>query len=291
MKYQNSLAFAREQDAVDPLSKYRNEFHLPKDNKGNEWLYFTGNSLGLQPKKAQEYINNEMKDWAELGVEGHFLGKHPWVNYAESLQGMMAKVVGAKAEEVIIMDTLTANLHFLMVSFYQPTKNRFKILIESDAFPSDRYAVQSQILFHGYDPETSLVEWSPRDGEELLRMEDLETILEEQGEEIALILIGGVNYYTGQRFDFKKIADLGHAKGCYVGIDLAHGVGNIIPNLHDSGVDFSAWCTYKYLNSGPGSLSGILFTKDMHIIVIYQDLLAGGIIIKIRDLICDYLLM
>lgn len=263
MKYQNSLTFAREQDAVDPLSKYRNEFHIPKDKNGKDWLYFTGNSLGLQPKKTQYYVNLEMQDWAEQGVEGHFNGTHPWVKYPEGLQGMMAKVVGAKPEEVIIMDTLTTNLHLLMVSFYQPTEKRHKILIESDAFPSDRYAVQSQIKFHGYDSETSLVEWSPREGEDLLHIKDLETILEEQGEEIALILIGGVNYYTGQRFDFKKIADLGHTKGCYVGIDLAHGVGNIIPNLHDSGVDFSAWCTYKYLNSGPGSLSGI-FVHEKH---------------------------
>ena len=262
MKYENSLDFAIQQDLNDPLREIRNQFKIPKDAKGNEWLYFTGNSLGLQPVKAQEYVNQEMQDWAEKGVEGHFEGKNPWVSYPESLSPMMAKVMGAKPNEVIIMDTLTANLHFLMVSFYRPTQKRYKILIESDAFPSDRYAVQSQLKFHGFS-ENDLVLWTPREGEDLLHMEDLEKILEEQGDEIALVLIGGVNYYTGQRFDFKKIATLGHAKGCVVGIDLAHGAGNIKPDLHNSGVDFAAWCTYKYLNSGPGSLSGI-FVHEKH---------------------------
>ena len=262
MQYENTLEFAIQQDKEDQLASYRKQFHIPQDKEGKSWLYFTGNSLGLQPKKAQEYVNLEMKDWAEKGVEGHFHGENPWVSYPESLSEMMAKVVGAKPIEVIIMDTLTANLHFLMVSFYRPTPKRHKILIESDAFPSDRYAVKSQLKFHGYS-EDDLVLWSPPKGEDLLRMDDLEAILEEQGEEIALVLIGGVNYYTGQRFDFKKIAALGHAKGCVVGIDLAHGAGNIQPNLHESGVDFAAWCTYKYLNSGPGSLSGI-FVHEKH---------------------------
>ncbi len=262
MQYKNSLAFAKQLDKEDKLSSYRKQFHIPKDKAGNDWLYFTGNSLGLQPKKAKEYINIELQDWAEKGVEGHFDGENPWVTYPESLSPMMAKVVGAKSSEVIIMDTLTANLHFLMVSFYRPTKERYKILIESDAFPSDRYAVQSQLKFHGFS-EDDLIYWSPPKGKDLLEMDDLESILEKQGHEIALVLIGGVNYYTGQRFDFKKIAELGHAKGCVVGIDLAHGAGNIKPDLHNSGVDFAAWCTYKYLNSGPGSLSGI-FVHEKH---------------------------
>ena len=262
MQYKNTLEFAKELDQKDELAFYRNQFYIPKDKAGNNWLYFTGNSLGLQPKKAKEYINIELKDWAEKGVEGHFDGQNPWVTYPESLSPMMAKVVGAKPSEVIIMDTLTANLHFLMVSFYRPTKKRYKILIESDAFPSDRYAVQSQLKFHGYSEE-DLIYWSPPKGKDLLEMDDLEKILAAQGNQIALVLIGGVNYYTGQRFDFKKIAELGHAKGCVVGIDLAHGVGNIKANLHDSGVDFAAWCTYKYLNSGPGSLSGI-FVHEKH---------------------------
>lgn len=261
--FQNTLAFAEAQDAKDPLKSYRDKFHIPKDADGNEWLYFCGNSLGLQPKVTQEYIQQELKDWANLGVEGHFDAKNPWMPYHEFLTENMAKIVGAKPIEVVIMNTLTTNLHLLMVSFYQPTKTKYKIVIESDAFPSDRYAVESQLKFHGFDPKEGLVEWKPREGEELLHMEDLEAILETQGDEIALLLIGGVNYYTGQYFDIKKIAELGHAKAAMVGIDLAHGAGNIQPNLHDSGVDFAAWCTYKYLNSGPGSLAG-LFVHEKH---------------------------
>lgn len=261
--FQNTLAYAKEQDAKDPLKSYRNQFHIPKDKDGNEWLYFCGNSLGLQPKVTQEYIQQELSDWANLGVEGHFDAKNPWMPYHEFLTENMAKLVGAKPIEVVIMNTLTTNLHLLMVSFYQPTKTKYKIVIESDAFPSDRYAVESQLKFHGFDPKEGLVEWKPREGEELLRMEDLEAILEAEGDEIALLMIGGVNYYTGQYFDIKKIAELGHAKGAMVGIDLAHGAGNIQPNLHDSNVDFAAWCTYKYLNSGPGSLAG-LFVHEKH---------------------------
>ena len=244
-------------DQNDPLASYRNAFHIPKEDNGKNWLYFTGNSLGLQPKSTKFAIDQELNDWAKLGVEGHFEAKNPWMPYHEFLTESMAKIVGAKPIEVVVMNTLTTNLHLLMVSFYNPTPKRCKILIESDAFPSDRYAVQTQLEFHGFDANECLVEWHPRKGETLLRIEDLEHILEEQGDEIALLLIGGVNYYTGQYLDLKKIAKLGHAKGCKVGIDLAHGVGNIQPELHDSGVDFAAWCTYKYLNSGPGSLGGI----------------------------------
>ena len=259
----NTLDYAKQLDQQDPLAHVRQEFHIPKDENGNEWLYFTGNSLGLQPKTTKEYIQQELDDWAKYGVEGHFEAKNPWMPYHEFLTETMAEIVGAKPLEVVVMNTLTTNLHLLMVSFYQPTKTKYKIVIESDAFPSDRYAVQSQLKFHGFDAEEGLVEWKPREGEELLHMEDLETILEEQGDEIALLLIGGVNYYTGQYFDIKRIAELGHAKDCMVGIDLAHGAGNIQPNLHESGVDFAAWCTYKYLNSGPGSLSG-LFVHEKH---------------------------
>lgn len=244
-------------DQNDPLASYRNAFHIPKEDNGKNWLYFTGNSLGLQPKSTKLAIDQELNDWAKLGVEGHFEAKNPWMPYHEFLTESMAKIVGAKPIEVVVMNTLTINLHLLMVSFYNPTPKRCKILIESDAFPSDRYAVQTQLEFHGFDANECLVEWHPRKGETLLRIEDLEHILEEQGDEIALLLIGGVNYYTGQYLNLKEIAKLGHAKGCKVGIDLAHGVGNIQPELHDSGVDFAAWCTYKYLNSGPGSLGGI----------------------------------
>ena len=263
MTYHKSLNYAKDLDQKDSLSYLRDEFHIPKDKEGNECLYFTGNSLGLQPKITQKYIQQELDDWARLGVEGHIKAKNPWLSYHEFLTNSMAKIVGAKPIEVVVMDTLTTNLHLLMVSFYQPTKTKYKILIESDAFPSDRYAVQSQLAFHGFDSQKGLVEWKPREGEDLLRIEDLESILEKDGDEIALLLIGGINYYTGQYLNIKRIADLGHKKGCIVGIDLAHGAGNIQPNLHDSNVDFAAWCSYKYLNSGPGSLSG-LFVHEKH---------------------------
>lgn len=261
--YKIGLEYAKEQDQNDELSHYREQFHIPKDKHGNNWLYFTGNSLGLQPKSTQKYLQQELDDWANLGVEGHFEAKNPWMPYHEFLTESMAKIVGAKPIEVVTMNTLTTNLHLLMVSFYQPTKTKYKIVIESDAFPSDRYAVQTQLDFHGFDAKEGLIEWKPRKGEDLLNMEDLETILKEHGDEIALLLIGGVNYYTGQYLDIKKIAELGHAKDCMVGIDLAHGVGNVNLELHASGVDFAAWCTYKYLNSGPGSLGG-LFVHEKH---------------------------
>tara|TARA_B110001450_G_scaffold4672_1_gene4822 strand:- start:3483 stop:4751 length:1269 start_codon:yes stop_codon:yes gene_type:complete len=261
--YESTLEFAKSLDKQDKIAHYRNQFHIPKDKEGNEWIYMCGNSLGLQPKSTKDYINQELEDWANFGVEGHFEAKNPWMPYHEFLTESMAKIVGAKPIEVVTMNTLTTNLHLLMVSFYQPTKTKFKIVIESDAFPSDKYAVESQLKFHGFDPKEGLIQWKPRKGEDLLRMEDLETILEEQGDEIALLLIGGVNYYTGQYLDIKRIAEIGHAKDCMVGIDLAHGAGNISPELHNSGVDFAAWCTYKYLNSGPGSLAG-LFIHEKH---------------------------
>ncbi len=261
--YKLGLQYAKEQDHQDDLKYFRTQFHIPKDNQGNYWLYFTGNSLGLQPKSTKHYIDQELKDWANLGVEGHFEAKNPWLNYHELLTKPMAKIVGANPMEVVVMDTLTTNLHLLMVSFYQPTKTKYKILIESDAFPSDRYAVQTQLDFHGFDTRDGIIEWTPRKGEKLLRIEDLESILDQYGDEIALLLIGGVNYYTGQYLNLKRIAELGHGKDCMVGIDLAHGAGNIKPELHDSGVDFAAWCTYKYLNSGPGSLAG-LFVHEKH---------------------------
>ena len=263
MTYQNSLDYAKQLDQEDPISYLRNEFHIPKDKHGKEWLYFTGNSLGLQPKITSKYIDQELDDWANFGVEGHFEAKNPWLSYHELLTDKMAKIVGAKPIEVVVMNTLTTNLHLLMVSFYQPSKTKYKIIIESDAFPSDRYAVQSQLSFHGFDPDEALIEWKPKEGKELLELEDLKSILDSQGDDVALLLIGGVNYYTGQYLDIKKIAELGHAKKCMVGIDLAHGAGNIQPNLHDSSIDFAAWCTYKYLNSGPGSLSG-LFVHEKH---------------------------
>lgn len=250
-------------DQNDELKSYRDSFHFPVDSNGNKILYFTGNSLGLQPKTTKEAVEQELDDWANFAVEGHFKAKNPWMPYHELLTNDMAEIVGAKPEEVVVMNSLTANLHFLMISFYNPTKKRFKILIESDAFPSDRFAVKSQLKLHGFDPKNDLIEWSPRGNENLLRIEDLQEIIKKNGGEIALILVGGVNYYTGQLLDLKKIAKIGHSKGCKVGIDLAHGVGNVNLKLHESGIDFAAWCTYKYLNSGPGSLGGI-FVHNKH---------------------------
>ena len=261
--YKPGLEYALKQDQNDALKSYRNQFHIPKDTEGNELIYMTGNSLGLQPKQTKAYINQELDDWANLGVEGHTEAKNPWLAYHEFLTESMAKVVGAKPIEVVVMNTLTANLHFMMVSFYQPTKTRYKILIESDAFPSDKYAVESQLRHHGIDDKEGLILWKPRKQEELLNYDDLETILKEQGDEIALIMIGGVNYYTGQFFDLKRITKLGHKYGCKVGFDCAHGAGNVALNLHDSGADFAVWCTYKYLNSGPGSLAGC-FVHERH---------------------------
>lgn len=257
------LAYAQQQDQSDALASYRNRFHIPKDKNGNDLIYMTGNSLGLQPKSTKDYIHQELEDWANLGVEGHTEAKNPWLHYHELLTENMAKVVGAKPLEVIVMNTLTVNLHLMMVSFYKPTPKRYKILIEADAFPSDKYAVESQLKHHGFDPKDGVVLWKARKGEELANYEDLEVIMETQGDDIALIMIGGVNYYTGQFFDFKRITQLGHKHGCLVGFDCAHGAGNVALNLHDSGADFAVWCTYKYLNSGPGSLGGA-FVHERH---------------------------
>jgi kynureninase len=261
--YKTGLDFAVLQDREDPLSHYRSKFHIPKDSDGTDTIYFCGNSLGLQPKSTQSYIDQELKDWAELGVEGHMHGTNPWLSYHELLTDNMAQIVGAKPIEVVVMNTLTTNLHLMMVSFYKPTKIRYKILIEADAFPSDKYAVESQLRHHGYDEKEGLVLWHSRAGEELARYEDLEDIMKKHGHEIALIMIGGVNYYTGQFFDLKRITTLGHNHGCIVGFDCAHGAGNVKLDLHQSGADFAIWCTYKYLNSGPGSLSGV-FVHERH---------------------------
>ncbi len=263
MNYENTAAYATKMDAQDPLRSYRERFHLPMQKDGTPYIYLCGNSLGLQPKTTRQYIEQELLDWEKLGVEGHFHARNPWMPYHEFLTQAMANVVGAKPEEVVVMNTLSVNLHLMMVSFYQPDNQRFKILIESDAFPSDRYAVESQIRFHGYDVQEALLEIRPRKEEELVRMEDLEVLLEREGDKIALIMLGGVNYYTGQAFDFKKITELGHAYGCKVGFDLAHAAGNLDLQLHDSGMDFAVWCTYKYLNSGPGSLGGC-FVHQQH---------------------------
>ncbi|MEO2059367.1 MAG: kynureninase [Mesonia sp.] len=262
-QHKNTLEFAKQQDQNDPLRRFRNQFHIPKDKNGEEQVYLCGNSLGLQPKLTQEYIQQELEDWSNLGVEGHTEAKNPWMPYHEFLTEKMAKIVGAKPSEVVMMNTLSVNLHLMMVSFYQPTSERFKIIIESDAFPSDKYAVESQLKFHGHDPKDSLILWEPREGEELCHFEDLEEIMETEGDQVALLLIGSTNYYTGQSFPLKKITELGHRHGSKVGFDLAHGAGNIQPNLHETGPDFAVWCSYKYLNSGPGSVGGC-FVHERH---------------------------
>jgi kynureninase len=261
--YENNLAFAIQKDQEDPLKNYRKEFLIPTNNEGKELVYLCGNSLGLQPKKTSNYLQQELNDWAKFGVEGHTDAKNPWLPYHEFLTNSMAKIVGAKPSEVVIMNSLTTNLHLMMVSFYQPTKSKYKIVIESDAFPSDKYAMESQLKFHGYNTNDGLILWKPREGENLCRFEDLEKIMEEQGDEIALLMIGCTNYYSGQLYPLKKITELGHKHNSLVGFDLAHGLGNIQPNLHETGGDFAVWCTYKYLNSGPGSLGGC-FVHERH---------------------------
>jgi kynureninase len=261
--YQNSLEYARQCDAQDELAHFRTQFLFPKDSKGNTLVYLCGNSLGLQPVSTSAYIQKELNDWAKFGVEGHTDAEHPWLPYHEFLTQNMATLVGAKPGEVVMMNSLTTNLHLLMVSFYKPTQSRYKIIVESDAFPSDKYAVESQLKFHGFDPADGLILWTPREGEELCRFEDLEAIMETQGNEVALLMIGSTNYYSGQHFPLKKITELGHKHGAMVGFDLAHGAGNIQPNLHESGADFAVWCSYKYLNSGPGSLGGC-FVHERH---------------------------
>ncbi len=261
--YQISLAFAKQMDEKDELRKYRSQFHLPLQKNGEPYIYLCGNSLGLQPKSTRSALEQELEDWKNLGVEGHFHAKNPWMPYHEFLTEAMAKVVGAKPSEVVVMNTLTVNLHLMMVSFYQPKGKRTKILIEADAFPSDKYAAQSQIRFHGLDPKDCLIELKARKGEVCLQHEDIQQVIEEHGDEIALILLGNTNYYTGQYFNMKKISAWGHAKGCKVGFDCAHGAGNMPLNLHDSGCDFAVWCNYKYLNAGPGSMGGV-FVHERH---------------------------
>ena len=250
-------------DASDPLRGFRARFHFPEAKDGIEPIYLTGNSLGLMPKKAREYVEQELTDWENLAVEGHLHAKHPWLPYHEFLTEQMAAITGAKPVETIVMNSLTVNLHLLMVSFYRPTAERHKIVIEKGAFPSDQYAVESQIRFHGYDPADSLLELAPREGEATLRTEDVVELIDRDGDSIALVLLGGVNYYTGQAFDMKAITEAGHRAGAIVGFDLAHAAGNIELEMHNWDVDFAAWCSYKYLNGGPGSVGGA-FVHERH---------------------------
>jgi kynureninase len=250
-------------DQSDPLARFRNEFHIPQTATGKDHLYFCGNSLGLQPKRTKAFVEAELSDWAKLGVEGHVHARHPWMPYHEFLTKPMASLVGGLEHEVVVMNSLTVNLHLLMVSFYRPSGKRFKILIEADAFPSDKYAVASQAAFHGYDPQEAIIELKSKSGHPVIPHEEVLEALDREGESIALVLLGGVNYYTGQVFDMQAITQAAHTKGCVVGFDLAHGAGNLDLRLHDWNVDFACWCSYKYLNSGPGGLSGI-FVHERH---------------------------
>ncbi|MGB5211350.1 MAG: kynureninase [Gammaproteobacteria bacterium] len=258
-----SIGFARDQDANDPLAIYRQQFHIPPGPDGSESIYLCGNSLGLQPRTVQALIDQELEDWREFGVEGHFRASRPWMPYHEQVATPLASLVGAQAEEVVTMNTLTVNLHLMMVSFYRPTSTRFRLVIEKPAFPSDRYAAESQVRFHGFDPDQALLEISPREGESSIREEDIASCIEEFGESIALVMLPGVQYYSGQLFNIGGITELARSKGCAVGWDLAHAAGNVPLALHDWAPDFAAWCSYKYLNAGPGAVAGC-FVHQRH---------------------------
>ena len=262
MEYQNTLAFAQQLDKEDPLAGFRNEYYLPQKD-GKTLIYLCGNSLGLQPKNARAAIEQELNDWATLGVDGHFDGKNPWMYYHHFLNEKAAHVVGANPSEVVIMNNLTANLHLMMVSFYRPTPARYKILMEASAFPSDQYAMETQARFHGFNPDDAIIELVPREGEYTLRTEDIIAKINAHKNELALVMMGGVNYYTGQAFDMRAITEAAHAVGAIAGFDLAHAAGNLHLQLHDWNVDFAVWCSYKYLNSGPGGTSGV-FVHERH---------------------------
>ncbi|EDM38260.1 kynureninase [Pedobacter sp. BAL39] len=262
MNFENTLAFAQGLDQADPLRDLRNEFLFPQQN-GKPFIYLCGNSLGLQPKVAREVLDRQLNNWQNLAVEGWFEGETPWMYYHKALKELMAPIVGARPAEVCPMNTLTVNLHLLMVSFYKPKAKRFKIMMEAGAFPSDQYAIESQVRFHGYDPKDAIIEVSPRPGEYTLRTEDILEQISLQGDQIALVLFGGINYFTGQWFDMEAITRAGHQAGAVVGFDLAHAAGNVPVQLHDWDVDFACWCSYKYQNSGPGGISGI-FVHERH---------------------------
>lgn len=262
MQFENTLAFARTLDRTDPLKKFRALFHLPKV-KGKTALYFTGNSLGLQPKSTRQFLTEELTDWAQLGVEGHLHSKRPWLYYHKFTKKGLALLAGAKPAEVVAMNHLTVNLHLLMVSFYRPTKSRFKIITEAGAFSSDQYALESQVKFHGFDSDKTIIELNPRKHEYTVRTEDILSAIHQHKDELALVIFGGVQYYTGQLFDIRKITQAGHAAGAVVGFDLAHAMGNVKLNLHKDQVDFAVWCSYKYLNAGPGAVAGV-FVHERH---------------------------
>jgi len=255
-EYQYTEEYALEMDRNDLLSHFRDRFHFPKV-EGKQAIYLCGNSLGLQPKTVQAHLQKELDQWADMAVDGHFHGEDPWYTVRMKSKPILAQIVGAKEHEVVAMNNLSSNLHFLMVSFYQPTGKRYKIITEAGAFPSDSYMLETQVKFHGYDPKDAIIEIYPREGEHTLRTEDIVNQINAHRDDLALVMMAGLQYYTGQVFDMEAITQAGHDAGAKVGFDLAHAVGNAALKLHDWGVDFATWCSYKYLNSGPGNISGI----------------------------------
>ena len=264
MNYNISKDFAINLDANDNLRSYQEKFYFPLKKNGEKHIYLCGNSLGLQSKNTNDFIQQELEDWKNLGVEGHLHARNPWLPYHEFLSESYSNIVGAKKSEVVAMNTLSVNLHLMMVSFYLPTKKRFKVIMEEDAFPSDIYAIESHIKHHNINPSQAIIRLKPRKNESDIRTKDIKEIIDNNGDEIALIILGGVNYYTGQVFDMQEITKLGHDNGIKVGFDLAHAVGNISLSLHDWNVDFAVWCSYKYLNSGPGSVGGVFIHERYH---------------------------
>ncbi len=261
MTFENSRSFAKTLDQDDPLGSYREKFHYPKNENKENVIYFSGNSLGIQPKSVRKYVEKELYVWEREGL----LGQHSrWHNFHERLIENTSRLVGAQPSEVVVMNALTVNIHLLMVSFYQPNKTRNKIIIEQGTFPSDQYAIESQIKFHGFDPQDTLIELRPRESETTLRTKDILAVVRKVNEELATVILGSVNYYTGQAFDMQSITKAGHEAGAYVGFDMAHGAGNLEMNLHDWNVDFAAWCSYKYLCAGPGAPAGIFIHKTHH---------------------------
>ena len=262
MSHQYSLDYAKQLDEQDPLHSYREQFYAPYLHNKRA-VYFLGNSLGLQPKTTQDEVMKIMEGWANFGVEGFFLGSDPWLHYHKQITPLLTGIIGAKEKELVIMNHLTVNLHLLMISFYQPTKERYKIICEAKAFPSDQYALQSQVKLHGFDPNEAIIEVQPRSGSELIMTEDILAAIEQHKDSVALVLFSGVNYYTGQAFDIASITAAAHGAGAYAGFDLAHAAGNIKLQLHDWNVDFACWCNYKYFNSGPGAIAGA-FVHEVH---------------------------
>jgi len=262
MEYQPTLEYAKAQDEADPIKGYRDKFHFPSLGTP-EMAYFSGHSLGLQPKTVKAAVELELEDWARYGVEGHFHSTHPWYSYHEMLTPPMATIVGAKESEVVCMNSLTTNIHLLFVSFYRPTKQRYKIISEARMFPSDRYLLETQVQFHGFDPDDAIIEIGPREGEWTIREDDILSAIKANADQLAMVFLGGVNYFSGQLFNMPNLTRAAHAVGAIAGFDLAHAAGNVPLNLHEWGVDFAAWCSYKYLNAGPGNV-GAIFVHERH---------------------------